>query len=295
MAANVKRGALRATPEKAQVGSTPEVGAPEQLPEAAPAAPQTPEPTVPVVRRPPVYYSPDLARRICDAIADGQALTRIAEGPGMPERTTIYHWLQDHPEFRSAFALARELSAYTLEEEAIAAVRKINLDPTFQTTQGVRAAEVLANQLRWSSAKRNANAFGDTQKASLVVPIQINTSLDLGQGGEARPAHDPAAVYRVQATLPTPEAVAERSPFEVMLEDSGPLTPKPPPKERPSKRTSFGPKGGRRKGSFKLTPEHQMKMAAGAAARFERLRAEKELREGLKAAGVEPKKGKKSA
>jgi hypothetical protein len=231
---------------------------------------------VPAVRKAPkapVYYSPALAREICDQIADGIPLTRIAEQPGMPIRLTIYHWMQDHPEFRTAFAMARELSAYSLEEEAIEAVRRVNLDPVFQTAVGVRAAEVLANQLRWSSAKRNANAFADTQQASLVVPIQINPTLDLGQGGEARPAHDPAAVYTIKATLPTPEA-QDKAPAEVMLEPTVGLTP-PHGKKRPT----FD-KRGRAKGSFRLTPEHRAKMEAGRAAYHERRRAEKEEKDG---------------
>lgn len=226
-------------------------------------------------RKTPVYYSPSKAREICDRISEGESLVSIVAGPYMPALTTVYHWLQDHPEFRSAFALARELSAYSLEEEAIAAVRRVNLDPVFQTQVGVRAAEVLANQLRWSAAKRNANAFADNQKASLVVPIQINTSLDLGQPGAERDKSDPSAVYTIKAQLPTPEAI-EKSPAEVMLEPTIGLTAGTRPNR--SRKTSFNTQG-RKKGTFTLSAAQKAKLAEGRAKYWERKRAEKEKKD----------------
>lgn len=227
----------------------------------------------------PVYYSPDIAAAICERIAEGEPLTTICTSEEMPSRPTVYQWLIHRPEFRSAFAMARELSAYTLEEEAIEKLRQLWRSPELLTQVGVRAAEVLANQLRWSATKRNANAFGENQRASMVVPIQINTTLDLGQPG-AQKASDPSSVYTVEAHIaPEPLEGVKRSPYEVALETNQPLKPPRIEKGRQTKPSYY--KAGRKPG-FTLTEEHKAAIAVGRAKYHERKRLEKEAKSAKK-------------
>lgn len=51
-------------------------------------------------------YSPELGRRICAAVAQGQSLTRLSLEAGMPGRCTIAKWRKRHPEFRHAYDAA---------------------------------------------------------------------------------------------------------------------------------------------------------------------------------------------
>ena len=56
----------------------------------------------------PTKYSPELAAKICDQVAAGGMLTKICEQEGMPARKTVYEWQRADPDFRAAYARARE-------------------------------------------------------------------------------------------------------------------------------------------------------------------------------------------
>jgi hypothetical protein len=56
----------------------------------------------------PTKYTPELAAKICDQVAAGGMLTKICEQPGMPSRKTVYEWQRADPDFRAAYARARE-------------------------------------------------------------------------------------------------------------------------------------------------------------------------------------------
>jgi hypothetical protein len=60
----------------------------------------------------PTDYSPELAEEIFTRIIDGESLRDITEADdGMPHRTTILRWLAKHDEFRTQYAIAKELQA----------------------------------------------------------------------------------------------------------------------------------------------------------------------------------------
>ncbi len=177
-------------------------------------------------------YDPEVAREICQLIGTGYTLREITRrGTGYPTDDTVYGWLQNQPDFRSAFAAAREISAYVLEEEAIDTVRSLMSRPDLLSQIGVRAVEVLANQLRWSAERRNSAQFGNKTATSIVVPVQINTTMDLGQGGVRTDVTAPDAVYSLDAKLPA--LPAPETPLEVALD------PEAKPLSRPAK---SGPK-----------------------------------------------------
>jgi hypothetical protein len=56
----------------------------------------------------PTKYCPELAAKICDQVAAGGMLTKICEQDGMPSRKTVYEWQRADPDFRAAYARARE-------------------------------------------------------------------------------------------------------------------------------------------------------------------------------------------
>lgn len=75
----------------------------------------------PVSYHRPNGYSEDLARRICDQIADGKVLRCICDGKnGMPaSRVTVYRWLADQPDFRSLFNWALRWRTEAFAEDII--------------------------------------------------------------------------------------------------------------------------------------------------------------------------------
>lgn len=62
----------------------------------------------------------------------------------------------------------------------------------------MRATEALASQLRWSAEKRNPQVYAKQQAVNLSVPIQINTSLDMGGSSGTGTAEFPN-IYAIEA------------------------------------------------------------------------------------------------
>lgn len=155
-------------------------------------------------RRLPVKYSPELALAICEAVAEGLSLVKVCELPDMPSRGTVYKWLTVYPKFFDAYERAREISAQSLEDEAIDMARMLTAQNDFTGTK-VQAYNIAMQQLRWSAAHRDRNRYGERAAGTTVVPVQINTTLNLGQNGE--PATDNAkSIYTVEFNVAVPPA-----------------------------------------------------------------------------------------
>ncbi len=143
-------------------------------------------------------YSPELALKICEQVAKGETLLGICKGVGMPHRTSFYRWVMLYKDVAISFQAARELSAQSLEEEALGLARTLSGKNDF-TTVKVRAIDIALQQLRWSATRRDPSKYGQKAKETITVPIQINTTLDLG--GDNR---DSQGIYTITAEVVTP-------------------------------------------------------------------------------------------
>lgn len=100
------------------------------------------------VRKPPVEYSPELGRAVCDLIAEGETLTDICNLPGYPAVRDVARWRTDVDEFAAAFAIARDTRA------------DIRVDGIAKTIKEMRKGEVdhqtgnaVVNGLKWLAGK----------------------------------------------------------------------------------------------------------------------------------------------
>lgn len=135
---------------------------------------------------------------ICEHIADGKTLTSICKDTaGYPSPATFRHWVLKHEKLRETYALARELKSHSLFDEALDMARTIRDIPG--NAQRVRAFDVAMNHLRWSAGKLNPAVYSEKAATALVVPIQINTTIDLGGASETD-----RAIYEIEATIEDP-------------------------------------------------------------------------------------------
>lgn len=139
---------------------------------------------------------------IVEKIAEGQLLKDITKKPGMPNRTTFYRWVIKNPDLAQAYNAAIALSAHTLEEDALELARTIKGDTTASGTK-VRAFEVAMAQFRWSAERRDPARYANRTAGTLVVPIQINTTLDLKGGISSE------NVYKVESVIDVPVEKAD--------------------------------------------------------------------------------------
>lgn len=148
-------------------------------------------------------YSPELALKMCEQIANGWTLSALCREDGYPLRQTFHRWVVQTPELARAYAAAKELSAHAMEEEALDMARLLTDGGDKVTQIMVRAFEVAMNQLRWSAMRRNPKVYSDKGLVSITVPIQINTSLDMGANATA-PNEEMPNIYTISAEVKVP-------------------------------------------------------------------------------------------
>lgn len=116
----------------------------------------------------PSVYSLELANKICEAVANGEALQDVCSQPGMPARRTVYYWLRTNDEFAAAYELAREMRADLLADEVV----KIS------DTEEPARARVQIDARRWAASKLNPRRYGERQDRNLDGPT-ISITFDL--------------------------------------------------------------------------------------------------------------------
>lgn len=186
-------------------------------------------------------YDPDTAYRLMEQIASGQTIVTALKEPGMPSRATFYRWISAYPELNKAYEAARELSAQSFEEAALELANELIVRENEFTGVMVRRYEVAMAQLRWSAARRDPKRYGQKQEASLIVPIQINTSLNLNEDGlgVTAEAMSPDQAYHIEAVVNQPAPIADLAAIAYDVPEEVPVSAIP------------GKKIGRPVGSFK--------------------------------------------
>lgn len=220
-----------------------------------------------------------------EGIASGKTLTALLKEDGMPPRTTFYRWLTIYPELNKTYEAARELSAQSFEEEALDMARTLKGPNEFSGTK-VKMYEVAMAQLRWSAARRDPKRYGQRQEASLIVPIQINTTMDIGGNGSAGLTLDnpsgsgsasPDSVYHIEAILGDPIEDTDTL-IKSMMDVPDEQYPVIPPKKKP------GPKPG----SY-IHPKHKTPGQTRATiGRNNTWKAKKDVRTDTDTSGTKP-------
>ncbi|RUR11285.1 terminase small subunit-like protein [Legionella septentrionalis] len=69
----------------------------------------------------PTKYSPDIANKICEAIAsNGKGVKKLCEeNPDWPNKDTIFTWLKKYPEFSDQYARAKRCQVEVLADDIL--------------------------------------------------------------------------------------------------------------------------------------------------------------------------------
>lgn len=101
----------------------------------------------------PSTFTPELAQKVLDHVAEGRFLVSLKE-EGLPSWQTVYGWADRRPEFTKALARAHEDGAHALLAQAETMLEAATRD----TIQVVR--ERVAH-IRWRVSRLNPAAYGD--------------------------------------------------------------------------------------------------------------------------------------
>lgn len=167
-------------------------------------------------------YDPGVALKVCELVAEGLTLSEICKpGGGMPHRQTFHRWVVADVELQKAYMAARELSAHSMEEEALDIARELRKEGDLSSAK-VRAYDVAMNQLRWSASRRNPRVYSERGQLQITVPIQINTSLNLDEGPPPEQARTDN-VYDVKGLIELPASeiheITKEQPQQAKLTD----------------------------------------------------------------------------
>jgi hypothetical protein len=108
----------------------------------------------------PSSFTQDMADTICVRIAEGESLRDICKDEWMPDRVTIYRWLQAFPEFCNQYTRAREDQADTLADEIMAIADETpDLNPILDKHGALIEIQLHSAYLQWQKQRIDARKW----------------------------------------------------------------------------------------------------------------------------------------
>lgn len=128
----------------------------------------------------PSSYTPVLAERVCELVAEGKSLRAIEDVDGMPTMTTIMRWLGKETEefdaFRAQYARAREIRADARFERIDCVLTDMRAGVV-----DAQQARVEIDAIKWQAGREKPKVYGDamTLKGDKDNPLRVTTTKDL--------------------------------------------------------------------------------------------------------------------
>jgi hypothetical protein len=144
----------------------------------------------------PSSYTPEVAQVICEQVAAGSNLLRICSDALMPNRDTIYKWLDSNPLFSDNYARAREKRAdarFDKMDQVILDMRAGSIDAS--------QARVEIDTLKWQAGKENWKKYGDRQDVNITGTLDVSHRI----AETLRRKREQLAHVDIQKALPEPE------------------------------------------------------------------------------------------
>jgi hypothetical protein len=124
----------------------------------------------------PSRYSAQLAAAILWRLSEGELLKDIADDPDMPHQGTIHRWAEQKPDFREAYARARQRQAHVFAERAVA-------DGLAATPETAQAQRLKFDTGRWWASKLEPRVYAEKTihtGADGTGPVEVKLGMDYG-------------------------------------------------------------------------------------------------------------------
>lgn len=118
----------------------------------------------------PCMYTKELGDRICNLIATNACgLSRLTKEYGLPDKQTIFNWIQTIPEFLDQYLTARKFQSHVIADEIIDMAPNIS---TFEDKEGVERidsgilgrAKFDFEAKKWHASKLEPKIYGDNKQ-----------------------------------------------------------------------------------------------------------------------------------
>lgn len=117
----------------------------------------------------PSEFSPEIADKICERLADGESLRKICSAEDMPGKSTVFRWLADEANgtFRDQYARAREAQADALFEDCLDIADDSKGDTRevdgkeIVDHEAIARAKLRVDTRKWMAGKLRPKVYGD--------------------------------------------------------------------------------------------------------------------------------------
>ena len=144
----------------------------------------------------PSKYNAKITNEICERMIAGESLNQICRSDGMPDKSTVFRWLEAHEPFRDNYARAREMLVDSFADEILEisddgsndwAARESGDDEEdsggmFINHEHINRSRLRVDTRKWLMSKLLPKKYGDASKVELtgkdgaaIVPV-INIS-----------------------------------------------------------------------------------------------------------------------
>ena len=124
----------------------------------------------------PSTYTPEIAARICEQLAEGRSLRSISRQSDMPDPSTVRDWAARDEGFAAQYARARNDGLDTLAEECMDIADDLTEDPN--------SRRVRIDARKWFASKLRPEKYGDLTRLAgadgkdLELKVTIRSVLD---------------------------------------------------------------------------------------------------------------------
>lgn len=119
----------------------------------------------------PSLFTQQLADHICERISLGETLRSICADPALPDRVTIYRWLDKYPEFCNQYTKARLLQADTYFDQIV--------EEAF-SSHDAGIGRLRMDALKWVSSKLAPKKYGDRIEHEHTGSQKLNLTFTIG-------------------------------------------------------------------------------------------------------------------
>ena len=113
----------------------------------------------------PSSYNKEMADEICERLSKGETLRSIiASSPHLPDRTTIYRWLNSNESFRNHYAQARAEQADYYAE--------LIVDESF-SSHDAQIGRLRVDALKWAASKMAPKKYGEKIEIETAQPLTL--------------------------------------------------------------------------------------------------------------------------
>lgn len=116
-------------------------------------------------------YTPEMGDQICHRLSSGDSMKTICKDEGMPNASTVFRWLREHPDFERNYNRAKQECADALVEEMLEIADDSRNDWMERNGQGdkgwefngdnVQRSRVRIDTRKWIAAKLKPKKYGD--------------------------------------------------------------------------------------------------------------------------------------